>query len=340
MLTGDNHLTAQAIAREVGLPAENENIIDGEQLEKLSQEELDKRITDFSVYARVSPKDKLRIIDAWQRKGKVVAMTGDGVNDAPALKSADIGIALGSGTDVAKETADIVLLENNFSVIVHAIEEGRVIFINIKKIILYLMSDSFTEMILISLSLFLGLPIPLLASQILWVNLVSDGLPALAMTLEHKEADVMTEPPIARGEAIFTPRMRKSIFLISLLTGIGALILFYAYWKVTGDVDRARTVTFLAVSVDSLVYVFSVRVLRRSFFQQNFLSNSWLLGAIGVAFCTQLIAVYLPFFKNVLHTTSPGFFDWLLVFVYSMIGTITFETLKWVYRKKKTGHVI
>ncbi|MFA5030809.1 MAG: cation-transporting P-type ATPase [Patescibacteria group bacterium] len=340
MLTGDNKLTAQAIARELGLPSENENIIDGEALEKLSQEELDKRIADFSVYARVTPKDKLRIIDAWQRKGKVVAMTGDGVNDAPALKSANIGIALGSGTDVAKETADIVLLENNFSVIVHAIEEGRVIFTNIKKVILYLMSDSFTEMILISFSLFLGLPIPLLASQILWVNLVSDGLPALAMTVERKEAQVMSDTPITRGEPLFTPRMRKSIFLISVSTGVISLIIFYIYWKVTGDVDRARTVTFLAVSIDSLVYVFSVRVLQSSFFRQRFTSNPWLLGAIFFALCTQLAAVYIPFFRTVLHTVTPQFVDWIIVVLFSFVGTTIFEVLKWTYRRKKAGHVI
>ncbi|MFA5030296.1 MAG: cation-transporting P-type ATPase [Patescibacteria group bacterium] len=340
MLTGDNKLTAQAIAREIGLPSANENIIDGEALEKLSQEELDKRIADFSVYARVTPKDKLRIIDAWQHKGKVVAMTGDGVNDAPALKSANIGIALGSGTDVAKETADIVLLENNFAVIVHAIEEGRVIFTNIKKVILYLMSDSFTEMILISLAMFFGLPIPLLASQILWVNLVSDGLPALAMTVERKETQVMSDVPVARGEPLFTPRMRKSIFLISILTGLGALVVFYSYWKITGDVDRARTVTFLAVSIDSLVYVFSVRVLQSSFFRQNFTSNPWLLGAIFVALCTQLASVYVPFFRGVMHTVIPQGLDWVVVCIFALIGTTTFEILKWVYRRKKAGHVI
>lgn len=340
MLTGDHRLTAQAIAREVGLPAEKKNIIDGAALEKLSQEELDAHIADFSVYARVSPKDKLRIIDAWQRKGKVVAMTGDGVNDAPALKAADIGIALGSGTDVAKETADMVLLKNNFSVIVHAIAEGRVIFTNIKKAILYLMSDSFTEMILISLSMFFGLPIPLLASQILWVNLVSDGLPALAMTMEKSEADVMKDDPIPRGEPIFTKRMRTSIFLISLFTALGALILFYLYWKITGDLTRARTVTFLAVSIDSLIYVFSVRILRHSFFHQNFASNPWLLGAIVVAFLIQLIAVYVPFFQTVLQTTFPLAIDWLVAICYSFIGTLTFETLKWKYRKQKSGYVI
>lgn len=340
MLTGDHKLTAQAIARAVGLPAEPENIIDGHALENLSQEELDKRIGQLYVYARVNPKDKLRIIDAWQRKAAVVAMTGDGVNDAPALKSADIGIALGSGTDVAKETADMVLLQNNFSVIIRAIEEGRVIFSNIKKVILYLMSDSFTEIVLIALSLFFGLPLPLLASQILWVNLVSDGLPALALTMEEKEEDVMKDAPVPRGEAIFSPHMRQSIIVISLFTGVLALVIFYFFWKVTGDLDRARTVTFMAVTFDSLIYVFSVRVMRRPIWQQSFFRNRWLVASIVIAFIVLLVAVYLPAINNLLRLSAPHGVEWLIAIGYALFHGALFETLKYIYRKKNPAKIL
>lgn len=340
MLTGDHKLTAQAIAKELGLPSENRNVVDGPTLEGMTKEELDKKITQLTVYARVSPKDKLRIIDAWQRKGFVVAMTGDGVNDAPALKSADIGIALGSGTDVAKETAVMILLQNNFSVIVHAIEEGRVIFANIKKVILYLMSDSFTEVILISLSMFFGLPLPLLASQILWVNLVSDGLPAIALTFEKKEGEVMRDKPIPRKEPIFTKSMRNIIIAVSLTTAIAAGILFYGYMELTGDLARARTVTFLAVSLDSLIYAFSVRVLRKPIWRQNPFSNPYLIGAIILAFIVQMAAIYLPFFQRVLYTTVPQGVDWLVVLGFMLVGTLTFEIMKDIHNKKNPGVMV
>jgi len=340
MLTGDNAYTALAIAKQLGLPSHESNIIDGERLEKLSKEELDQRITDFTIYARVTPKDKLRIIDAWQHKGHVVAMTGDGVNDSPALRSADIGIALGSGTDVAKETASMILLKNDFSVIVRAIEEGRVIFANIKKVVLYLMSDSFTEMVLISGSLLLGMPLPLLASQILWINLISDGLPALALTFEPKEANVMEDKPIKRRDPIFTKQMRNTIMAVSLVTGLGALLLFYLIWKVTGDIDRARTITFLAVSLDSLVYVLSVRVLRRPIWRQNPFSNMWLVGSIVITLLIQISAVYLPFFRKVLRTETLVGSDWFIILSFILLGTLTFEIMKDLHNKRHPGSML
>lgn len=335
MLTGDNRFTAQAIAQELGLPSQPHNIVDGATLERMSQEELDEKIRIFSVYARVGPKDKLRIISAWQRKGAVVAMTGDGVNDAPALKAADIGIALGSGTDVAKETAEIVLLENSFAVIVAAIEEGRVIFANIKKVILYLVSDSFTEIVMVATTLFLGLPIPLVASQILWTNLVSDVLPALALTMEPKEKDVMEERPVKRTQPIFSRPMRRSIIAVSLFTGFLATLLFSAYYRITGNLDAARTVTFLAVTLDSLVYVFSVRVFNSPFWKQQFASNRWLLVACVAALIIQLLAVLVHPLQIILHTVTPKSTDWLLVVGFATGGTLVLEAMKGSFSKKK-----
>jgi Ca2+-transporting ATPase len=335
MLTGDHHLTAQAIAKEIGLRFESQHVMEGSELERLTQEQLNERITDIDVFARVSPKDKLRIIDAWQRKGAVVAMTGDGVNDAPALKSANIGISLGSATDVAKETADIILLDNNFSVIVNAVEEGRVIFSNLKKVILYLVSDSFTEMILISIAIIFGLPLPLLASQILWVNLISDGLPSLALTMETKENDVMHEKPVARNMPIFSKGMRRTILAISLFTGIGSFIMFYVYWKITGDIDRARTITFLAVSLDSLVYAYSVRTFHTAFWRQNIFSNIWLIVAVVIAFTVQMLVIYTPFMAKILHATAPRAIDWCVVILFTFLGTTILEFMKGSFSRRE-----
>ncbi|MBU0597987.1 HAD-IC family P-type ATPase [Patescibacteria group bacterium] len=338
MLTGDHRLTAQAIAKELNLPHGSKNIIEGGEFEKLDEKKLKSRIADISVYARVNPGDKLRIIDAWQDRGEVVAMTGDGVNDAPALKSADIGVALGSGTDVAKETADIVLLDNNFSTIVKAVEQGRIIYDNIKKVVLYLMSDSFTEMIIISLSLLLGWPLPLLAAQILWINLVTDGFPNIALTVEPGEPDIMKQKPVAPKKSIVDFEMKFLIFFISLITGLLALGIFYYVWKTTGDLDKARTMTFAAVAIDSLLYVFSCRNLRHSIWHRKIFSNKYLILAVLAGFLVQLPAIYLPFFQNVFQTVSLSFADWLMVISLGLITIIAIEISKWLFLHKKIAH--
>ena len=195
IVTGDHLLTALAVAKELGLDVKEENVIQGKDLDKLSYREFQKRINQIYVYARVEPRHKLRIIQAWQNKKEVVAMTGDGINDAPALKKADIGIAFGSGTDVAEEVSDLVLLNDNFSVIVAAVEEGRSILNNIRKVITYLLSDTFTEIILVGVSIMAGFPLPITAVQILWVNLIEDGFPSIALAFEPKEKGLMNQKP-------------------------------------------------------------------------------------------------------------------------------------------------
>lgn len=338
MLTGDHRLTAKAIARELNLPHAEKNIIEGSEFEKLDEKKLKSRISDLSVYARVNPGDKLRIIDAWQDKGEVVAMTGDGVNDAPALKSADIGVALGSGTDVAKETADIVLLDNNFSTIVKAVEQGRIIFENIRKVVLYLMSDSFTEMVIISVGLLLGWPLPLLAAQILWINLVTDGLPNIALTMEPGESDIMKQKPVSPKEPIIDYEMKFLIFLISFITGLLALGVFYYIWKTTGDLDKARTMTFTAVAIDSLLYVFSCRSLRYSIFSKNIFSNKYLIMAVIAGFLIQLPAVYLPFLQNIFQTVPLAIGDWVIVFGVGLFAIVAIEISKWLFLHKGWAH--
>ncbi|MBU0707844.1 HAD-IC family P-type ATPase, partial [Patescibacteria group bacterium] len=279
MITGDHKLTAQAIANELGLPAKAENVLEGAEMSKMNNTQLQERVKKISVYARVTPKDKLRIVDAWQAIGEVVAMTGDGVNDAPALRAADIGVAVGSGTDIAKETASLIILDDNFKTIVEAVRQGRVVFDNIRKVVLYLLSDSFSEVIMISVSLLLGFPLPLLAAQILWINLVTDGFPDIALTLEPPEKAVMEEPPIRRDEPIVNNEMKILIGVISLVTGLVTLGLFYFFYKATDDLDLARTIAFVSVGIDSLLYVFSCRSLRTSIFKKNPFSNIYLIIA-------------------------------------------------------------
>ncbi|GAH57008.1 unnamed protein product, partial [marine sediment metagenome] len=204
LVTGDHKLTAKAIAAEIGLKTKEENIIEGKDLDKLSDEEFERKVKNIEVYARAEPRHKLRIIETWQQKGEVVAMTGDGINDAPALKKANIGVALGSGTDVAKEASDLILLPDSFNIIVAAVEEGRAIIDNIRKVITYLLSDSFTEIILIATSLFLGFPLPIVAVQILWVNLIEDGPLGLCLAFEPKEKDLMKRKPQGQDVPLLT----------------------------------------------------------------------------------------------------------------------------------------
>jgi P-type Ca2+ transporter type 2C len=324
IITGDNRHTALAVAKELGLTPNKDEVIDGEDLASIPDSRLPEIVKKVKIFSRATPEDKLRIVSALQKNGDVVAMTGDGVNDAPALQKADIGVALGSGTDVAKETADIVLLNNNFSTIVSAVRQGRVIFDNIRKVILYLLANSFTEMAVIIVGLLLGWPLPLLATQILWINLVTDGLPDLALTQEPEEPEIMTEKPQKRNAPILDFERKFLILFISTVTTVFTLGLFYLIWKTTGDIHKARTVAFTAVGVESLLYVFSVRSVRHSIFETNIFRNKWLIAAVVGGFIIQVLGVYLPFLQKVLHTVPLSFTEWLLILLvcFWIIGII------------------
>lgn len=344
LITGDHKLTALSIARELGLPSTKSHVIDGARLTKLSDSQLAEQVQNFSVYARVSPKDKLRIVDAWQKRGEVVAMTGDGVNDAPALKAADIGVALGSGTDVTKGVADLVLLDNNFSTIVRAVEQGRVIFENIRKVALYLLSDSFSEVVVIVGSLLIAplflseygeLPLPLLASQILWINLVTDGLPDIALIFEPKEKEVMQERPLPRKTPLFDIERKIYIFVISIVSGIFALTLFIFYMRTTGDVLYARTVVFAMLGIDSLIYVFSSRTLRQLIFSYNPFRNPWLILAVIGGAILQLLALYLPYLQHIFKTVSLSMSDWTIILIFCFGTVVISEITKAVFLLKK-----
>lgn len=343
MITGDHKLTAQAIAKELGMKFGEENIMEGKELDTVSEHELNKRVKDISVYARVTPEHKLRIVHAWQANGMVVAMTGDGINDSPAIKAADIGIALGSGTDVAKETADMVILDDNFDTIIAAVEEGRGIFDNIKKTVLYLLSDAFSEVILILSAIAMGLPIPITATQILWINLVKDGFPGLAMTQEPKEPEIMNEPPRGRKAEILDREVKILIATISVITGLVNLARFYFVYTTTGNIDLARTVVFLSLGIDSLFYMFSVRSMRKMVWQKSIMSNPWLIGAFVMGLLFQIIPIYVPIFQPFMHTVPLGFEHWLVAIIPTIVVITAIEATKYFFlhilRKKEVSPV-
>ncbi|MBU1131501.1 HAD-IC family P-type ATPase [Patescibacteria group bacterium] len=331
IITGDNKITAKAIASELGIETNDKTILDGEQMLKMNDQELTEKVKDIKIYARVMPKDKLRIVHAWQKRGAVVAMTGDGINDAPALKKADIGIALGSGTEVAKETADLVLLNDSFSTIVAAIEQGRIIYDNIKKVILYLLSDCFTEVIVVFGSLFFGLPLPLLPTQILWVNLVDDTAPALALTIDPEEKEVMNEPPQEKEKPILDFERRLLIGVISFVTASFILAAFYYFWYIFNNLELARTVSFTILGLSTLLYVFSCRSLRHSIFHHQFFQNKHLISAVFLGIIMQLAAIYLPPLQHVFKTVPLGWNEWTIVLGACACIIIIIELIKWIF---------
>ena len=328
IVTGDHMLTALAVAKEIGLDVKEENIIQGKDLDKMSYREFQKSINKIYVYARVEPRHKLRIIHGWQHKGEVVAMTGDGINDAPALKKADIGIAFGSGTEVAKEVSDLVLLNDNFSVIVAAVEEGRAILDNIRKVITYLLASSFTEIILVGVSIMAGFPLPIIAVQILWVNLIEDGFPSIALAFEPKEKGLMAQKPYGHDAPLLTREMKVIIFIIGLLTDLMLLGLFFWLWNKNHDITYVRTMIFAALSIDSIFYVFSCRSLRKNLWHINIFSNKLLVIAWVVSILALMATLYLPIFNTLLKTVPLGFYDWIILVGLGLIELGLIEATK------------
>ena len=299
VITGDYANTAISVLKELNIEVADKDVVTGDVLEKMSGKELERKIfsgsrDDVKLFARTKPEQKLKIVEILKMHGEVVAMMGDGVNDAPALSRSDIGVVVGDATDVAKESADLVLLDSSFSTIVAAIEEGRGIFDNIRKIILYLMSDAFVEIIVIMSALIVGLPMPLTAVQILWVNLASDGLPHLALTVDPKTPNIMAQGPRSPKEPLVTRWMVEMIAMVSVIGSMFALAAFWYIWKTTGNVVLARSVTFATVGVNSLVYVFAVKTLRSPSWKESIFNNKWLLGAVAGGFMFQLFPFSTP----------------------------------------------
>ncbi len=332
IVTGDHKLTAKAIAEKIGIKVRNENILEGKDLEKLSEEEFQKILPKIQIYARVEPKHKVRIIKAWQKKGEVVAMTGDGINDAPALKQADVGVALGSGTDVAKEVADLVLLTDNFSVIVAAVEEGRAILDNIRKVVTYLLSDSFTEVILVGVSLLLGLPIPVVAVQILWVNLIEDGPLSLSLAFEPKEKDLMKQKPSGHDMPLLTREMKTLIFIIGILTDLFLLGIFFWLMKYSDyELSHIRSIIFTGLAIDSIFYILSCKSLRKNIWHLNPFSNKFLNWSLLFGVLMLLAGIYLPPLQTLLKTVPLNLFDWGLLLGIGFLNILLIEATKWFF---------
>ncbi|MFH1385690.1 MAG: HAD-IC family P-type ATPase [Patescibacteria group bacterium] len=328
IITGDHKLTAKAVAEELGFEVDGEQILEGGEIEKINDKELENRVSDILIYARVSPSHKLRIVRALQAKGEVVAMIGDGVNDAPALKSADIGVAVGSGSDVAKEVADLILLDNNFKTVVKAVEQGRIIFGNIRKVFVYLVADDFSELFLFLGAMALGAPLPLLPAQILWINLVEDGFPSIALTGEQGSKGVMAEKPRSPDEPILNKPLKQWLAVIFFITGLTALIFFLIIWRTTGDLERARTMVFTLMCVDSLLFAFCVRSFKQSIFRRDIFSNHYLVGAVAISFALLLSAVYLPPLQKILGTQGLALGEWGLILAIGLAEILMVEFSK------------
>ncbi|MFW6034745.1 MAG: calcium-translocating P-type ATPase, SERCA-type [Halothermotrichaceae bacterium] len=328
MITGDYPITAKAIASELGIYSEGDRIIPGHELEELDDIQLREAVMETSVFARVSPKHKSRIVDALQKNKQVVAMTGDGVNDAPALKEADIGIAMGiTGTDVSKEASDMVLTNDNFASIVTAVEEGRHIYENIKKFIRSLLSCNIGEIITLFLALLIGMARPLVPIQILWVNLVTDGLPALALGVDPEEEDLMNKSPRDPEEGIFAGKMGFNVASQGIFIGLITLAAFYI-GESNYSLQVGRTMAFATLSFSQLWHSLNSRTMRYSLFKIGFFTNKYLIAAIVISAILQLSVMFIPFLQDIFKVISLNIGQWLMIIIISASPVLFVELLK------------
>ncbi len=339
MITGDHPVTAQAVARELGLLKEGGRVVTGAELEEMPDEQLQREVENISVYARVSPAHKLRVVTAWQARGHIAAMTGDGVNDAPALKKADIGVAMGiTGTDVTKEAAAMTLTDDNFASIVAAVEEGRGVFGNIKKYLMYLLSSNIGEIGLMAGSALMGLPLPLTAVQILYVNLATDGLPALALSVDPPEKDLMKRKPRDPRTGIFT----RPVVTLMVLGGIWSTIINLGLFTWALDsgrsLEQAMTMTFVSLVLIQFFKAYNFRSDRHSILDKPF-ANKWLNLAVGWELVLLVLIVYVPFLHEAFSTYALSLQDWLLVGGLALTIIPMLELAKWMVRKGWFGSI-
>ena len=336
MITGDHRNTAVAVARNLGFYSESSLAVTGAELDRWSDEELDRSVDRVAVYARVSPENKLRIVRSWRKRGDIVAMTGDGVNDAPAVKEADIGVAMGiTGTDVTKEVSDMVVTDDNFASIVAAVEEGRGIYDNILKFVRYLLSCNAGEILVMFAASLVGLPVPLLPIHILWVNLVTDGLPALALGVDPPDPDLMRRSPRSPAEPVVGRSGAGALLaegaFIALCT-LGAFCLVLYGWH--GSLGQARTAAFMVLACSQLVHAFNCRSRTLSLFTLGIFTNLKLVAAVAVSFGVQLVVVTLPLARVVFKTEALSAPEWLAVAALSTFPLWAQEAVKWAGRRR------
>jgi len=337
MLTGDNPVTALKIATEAGIaPTNARRAITGSEIEDMGDNKLLKMIKTHYVFARVLPHQKLRIARILKADGEIVAMTGDGINDAPALRNADIGIALNSGTEVAKESSDLILLNNSFSIIIKAIEEGRRILDNLKKIVAYLLSTSFSEIIIVSAALIAGTPIPLLPTQILWTNIVEEGFMNFSFAFEPKEKDLMKRNPRdVAMKNILTPNLKKLIILIAGVTGIILVALYFSLLYLGVSEEEMRTLMFIAVSVDSIFFAFSIKNLHKPIWKIDLLSNKYLIVALFLSMMMLILAITVPALQTLLSIAPLSQITFLALVLLGLINLAVIETAKYLFFERR-----
>jgi Ca2+-transporting ATPase len=332
MITGDHMLTAIAVAREIGIYKEGDRALTGEELEKMSDVEFEGVVDKVTVYARVSPMDKLKIVKAWKKRGEVVAMTGDGVNDAPALKHADIGVAMGiTGTEVTKEASDMVLSDDNFATIIKAIERGRWIYDNIKKYLTYLLRCNITEVVVIGGVVLISGPkyLPLLAGAILYINLVTDGLPALALGIAPPDPDIMERPPRDPKESVFSWDVRVFI-LLALFIEIP--FFFFLFYHELYDITHARTETFFLFIIIELIIALNFRSMRYSVFKSP--PHMWLILSIVSQLILTAVVIQVPSIRDSFGIIKPSISDIGIILSFGMIVFIAMEVIKAILRRK------
>jgi Ca2+-transporting ATPase len=328
MITGDHPLTARHIAEQLKI-SQDGRYLTGQELDDLDQSALNQAAREVNIFARVSPEHKIRLVQALREQGYIVAMTGDGVNDAPALKKADIGVAMGiTGTDVAKEAADMVLQDDNFATIVAAVEEGRVIYANIRKFIRYLLSCNSAEIAVMLVGPLLGMPLPLLPLQILWMNLVTDGLPALALGVEPAEPGVMKRPPNPSSANIFDRAMIRGLLWMGAIMAAASLLVGYLYWQAGNP--AWQTMTFTTLTLSQMAAALAARAEGEPLLKIGLFSNKAMLRAILLTFALQLLVIYVPIFQRAMGTTALAITDLGIAFAMCLVVLLVIEVVKWI----------
>jgi Ca2+-transporting ATPase len=338
MITGDYRKTAEHIARNIGLMKEGKQSMEGSEVAALSDEQLQERVRETSIFARIRPQDKFRIVKALQDNGEITSMIGDGVNDAPALQRANIGVVVGSATDVAKETADLILLDSNFRTIVAAIEEGRIIFQNIRKVVSYTLSNSFAEVLTIFVAMILGWPAPLIVAQILWIHLICDGPSDIVLGFEPMEHGIMDEKPKPLKEPILNHLGLSLIGVISVSSAVVVLSLFHHLYSAHGNAVEGRSIVFASFAVNSMVYIFAYRSMRQPLFRMNRLSaNKPLIWAVLAGLAMAVLPFYIPDLRNLLGIVPLTFGEWLEVVGIALGLLAVVEVGKWISNKMHTN---
>lgn len=333
IITGDHILTAKKVAEKLSISINDDQVLSGNQLEKIDDYELGELVPKIKLYYRTAPSQKLRIVKAWQKRKEIVAMIGDGVNDAPAIKQADVGVAVGSGTDVAKEVSDLILIDNGFGTIIATIRESRIIIDNIRKTVTFLLSTTFTEVVLVGFAFLAGFPLPVLPGQILWANLVQGGPMSFALAFEPGEKGLMRKERIQTDRSIFTRQMKLLIFIIGIATDLLLFFLFFALLKSKVSPEHLRTIMFLGLSLDTLFFLWPLKNMRKPVWKINIFNNLYLIAASAVSVFLLIGAVTLPHFQRLLHTVRPTPLEWLIVIGLGILNLVLIELGKKIFVK-------